>query len=401
MKQTIHFRSYVVHGNLRRSCIIKLSTGDTKELYLETSCKYEERVSARNDFLLVLAVHILMEIGGLFSIEGEIDATLLRRLENYSCIWSVWCPEKYKRISLAAESPVDYSREGNNDEAIAAFSSGVDACYNLYGHEHHLFGASSQNITSAMMLHGADIPLSSEEAFDIAYANAKETLEKKGIELIAVRTNYRESTGVNWEHCFFSVVVAGLMMFSKRYAMASCGADMYISSSSIQIPWGMNYITDHLLFPSYFEVYAGRPTEDRTERCRQISHDPLLMKNLRVCWQANSNGGNCGKCEKCQRTMLNFMVIGYNGPLPFRTPFSLEHFRNSPLWDKDRQAFYRDILAYNDHISHALPDDIRQEIARHLALSSRSNYTKRKIFKRLISLVPVPSWRRKWRSRLS
>lgn len=394
-KKTLRFTSGKNSEWLRCSCIL----GDSEEpaIYLETPCEYESRVSSRHDFLLVLAIHRLMEKGGVFYIDGSVDATLMRNLEEYSRIWSMWCPQLYKPVAFEAKPTPPFVRDHSTDETLVAFSGGVDACFTLYGHEHRLFGASSRQVKTCIMLHGADIKLSQQAEFDTAFLKAKETLTPKGIELIPVRTNYRMHPGHNWEHCFFSVVAAGLMMFSERYAHASCGAELPILPP-LQIPWGMNYITDHLLFPSYFEIYQAGKAMGRTERCRHISHDTALMKDLRVCWQHDAQGGNCGVCEKCQRTMLNFMAAGYTGHLPFKSSFSLDHFKLGPLWDEERQAYYKDILSYNDNISHALSGNIRQAIEERLLRSEQNKpLLRRRLCKAMICLAPIPSWRRKLR----
>lgn len=381
---------------LRRS--VRIISQPEREYYLEIPQQYAEWVSEHTDFLLVLAMHYLMELGGDFYVEGEVCPVLARNLEEYARVWSLWCPAYYKNIHIhaAKESTPRPLREDAN-EGIAAFSGGVDACYNVYGHQHKLFGLNSQEVTACVMLHGADIALENQADFDQAYNGAVKILDGSNIRLIPVRTNYRQY-GQNWEWCFFSVVVAGLMMFSKRYALGSCGSDLPCDRFT-HLPWGQNFVTDHLLSTSYFSMYVSGAADARTARCAHIGKEKAMVENLRVCWQSNSHGANCGVCEKCQRTILNLMAAGYGG-VPSIGQFSLQTLTSAEPWDEERKAYYRDIITYNDTVSHALPENIRTAIIKKLHEPSSVQpaappYNKMK--KRLINLIPISSWRRNMR----
>lgn len=401
---TISFSTEIVgsdthDGWVRRS--VSVSSRPERVYYLEAPLQYADWVSEQHDFLLVLIIHFLMEEGGAFHICGAADARLLAGLEEYSRIWHLWRPKFCKPLRLSAQS-TSTSQPDARGEAIAAFSGGVDAAFNLCGHEHGLFGAASQQVRACLFLHGADILLEDQAGYNTAFAQAQAALQGKKLELIPLRTNIRTFPH-DWEQCFNDVVVAALMMFSRRFACGSCGAGAVCRHDDIKL-LSHNYITDHLLYPSYFSVYIAGATTGRTERCAIVARDPALLRHLRVCYQEDAHGLNCGRCEKCQRTMLNFMAAGYTGPLPFPEPFSLRRFMAAPPWSKTARRMHRDILEYNDSYSHALPPRVRRGIRRRLGLRPIHTllhlHYRRALLRLLICLIPAASLRRRLRARL-
>lgn len=396
---TISFSSEILDGWVRRS--VCCSSQPERVIYLEAPLKYADWVSERNDFLLVLILHYLLPEGGACHISGEADARLLAQLEEYSRIWCLWRPKFCKPLRLSADATAA-SLPDSRGEAIAAFSGGVDAAFNLCGHEKRLFGASSQRVRACVFIHGADILPEDHEGFDIAFANARAALQGRDIELIPLRTNYRTFPH-DWEQCFNDVVVAALMMFSRRFAMGSCGAGAVCRHNDIKL-LSHNYITDHLLYPSYFHVYISGATVGRTERCAVIAQEPALVRHLRVCYQPNARGANCGRCEKCMRTMLNFMATGYTGTLPFSEPFSLRRFMAAPPWSKTARRMHREILEYSHSVSHALPPKLRRAIRRRLGLRPIHALLhirwRSSLLRLLTCLIPFPTLRRRLRARL-
>lgn len=396
---TISFSSDFLHGRVRRSVCV--SSQPERVVYLETPLQYADWVSERNDFLLVLILHFLLAEGGDYYIDSEMDARLLAQLEEYSRIWSLWRPKFCKPLRLSAASTTT-SLPDSRGEGIAAFSGGVDAAFNLCGHEQRLFGAASQRVRACVFIHGADILQDDQEGFDTAYAHARTALQGKGIDLIPLRTNYRTFPH-DWEQCFNDVVVAALMMFSRRFALGSCGAGAVCRHDDIKL-LSHNYVSDHLLYPSYFHVYISGATTGRTARCAVVARDPLLLRHLRVCYQPHAHGANCGRCEKCMRTMLNFMAAGYTGPLPFPEPFSLRRFMAAPPWSKTARRMHREIVEYSDSTSHALPPKLRRAIRRRLGLrplhALRHIRWRATLLRLLTCLIPFPSLRRRLRASL-
>jgi hypothetical protein len=85
----------------------------------------------------------------------------------------------------------------------------------------------------------------------------------------------------------------------------------------------------------------------RLEKIRRISTEPLVQRNLRVCWQNVAGSLNCGRCEKCVRTMLSLDICGTLGRFP-----GFDHGRGLaaaidalPAVDGVVKPFYHDLLA--------------------------------------------------------
>ena len=405
MKTVSFYQTKPAPDTIRRSAVLEVPHKDPVELYLEVPASYGRDLTPYNDFLVVLIVFRLIEShwgDGDWFVAGELDERLVRQVEEYSRIWSFNFPRLYQPIRLHCESlhtPTPNILQSK--EAIAAFSDGVDACFNLYGHEHKLFGLSSLAIRRCLTLHGADIPLEDQETFSRVVTNIDNTLIQKGLPpTIPVRTNFRTKGEHVWEHCASSVLLASLMMFSGRFHFGSYGTN---DPCLLSCSRGLSYETDHLLLPSYFEAYGSGSTQGRTERCSLICRDTILMSHLRVCWQKGTCGGNCGVCEKCQRTLLNFIAAGYRGQLPFQHAFDADLLFSEQPFDDERVSMYEDILTY-DKSHHTLPVELKKRLQRELLYFHRRCQNRSKVSRFLlrfaILFLPLSSWRKSARKRL-
>lgn len=336
--------------------------GDDCKLYLEVPVEYADSIVHYEDALVVLSLYWLMEEGGEVNIHAEINRDLLFGLHEYSRIWSYWMPSRYHPLVFRADSSVVRPYRTGNREGIIAYSGGVDAAYCF---ARCLSGEEVVRAGAAVLIHGADIPLSESSVFGNVYTQHKAVLKEFRVPLIPVRTNCRQYPH-DWEHCFYSVVCAVLLLFSDKYAHGVMGTDQTCRRETLQLPWGENPITDQYYSTPFFRMHPMGVTAGRTERCSLLCRYPILVDNIRVCWQADAGGGNCGVCDKCIRTQLNFMACGYTGPLPFREPFSINSLRKLPRWDSFHGAYFEDILDWNDRVTHALPEDNAKEIRKRL-----------------------------------
>lgn len=337
-------------------------------IYLEFPEKYDEWTDGSEDALVILALHHIMRQDEPCRIHAQVDANLLRGLEEYMRFWQVWSPDKYHCVPMSADEEVARPSRLAERSAITAFSGGVDANYCLYGHKHGLFGRNSLDVGAAVLLHGADIPLQQKEAYEYVYSLAREDLAALDVELIPMRTNYRENPH-NWEHCFNIVVCAALRMFGGKFSHGTYATDRTCLIEQNQLPWGENPLVDHFESTPWFAFYPAGASVERTARCLYISQFPAALKHLRVCWQHDANGKNCGKCEKCLRTQLNFLAANYHGPLPFSQEFDIRRLLGDSEWDPIFSYRFREIVNYHEKVSHALPEHIIKPLARKLKRS--------------------------------
>lgn len=290
--------------------IIKSATSDTgllPELWFKFPRSVEVDLTDRADPFVHALIFPMMEKGGNFEIMGNVSKSVLANMTMFCRIWNIWCPDKYKPITITAQEIADDYRP-NNKRMITAFSGGLDAAYTTYKYAKNLDKDFTYQVDKSVMLFGADIPLSEREQFETAFNNAKKMTSDLGVELIPVETNYREGTK-DWSYKFGSVILATLEFFSRTYFYGAASDD---SVHHYALPWGMNPITDQYLTSDTFRFISDGHEHSRTERAAFIKDWKVGLENLRVCWRNDDKSKNCGKCEKCVRTKLNFMAVGVN-----------------------------------------------------------------------------------------
>ncbi len=356
----LHFRSESLNGWIRRSVIISRPEQEDTQVWLEVPERYSDWLTDQQDPLLRMALFFIMEQEGECRIHAEIDRTLLENLSEHMRIWQLWCPGRYFCPKLVADSIVDRTPVGSRGEAICAFSGGVDGAFALTSHKAGHWGDLSLNISAAVMVHGADTSLEEQEEFNDSFARAEEALRELGVELIPVRANSHQYPNIVWGHAYCSVVSAALSLFGARFCRGILGSDDIASKEMImlQIPHGMNYVTDRLYNSASFTCNIIGCDTTRTERCRFISRFPGIMKQLLICWQSKPANRNCGVCPKCLRTALNFMVSGCSELPPFDRPFSPDELRKVDIGTVQDFCDFEEIYNY-DQKTHALTEEAR------------------------------------------
>lgn len=239
-------------------------------------------------------------------VNGSVSKELLSNLIEFQAAWHKWREGVYSLIDIT----VDLIREVDKrtSGAICAFSGGVDATFSVWMHSQLKRSYRSQIINLCSMVHGFDIPLSSQSDFENAKNNAQNTLNDVDIKLIPISTNFREISNVSWDDSHSLALVAALSNFKNLAGTCIVGSSK--PYDSLVIPYGSTPITDHLLSSGDFFVMHDGASHSRTEKVKEISEWVMGIKHLRVCWQAGFNDRNCGVCEKCVRTKLNFLATG-------------------------------------------------------------------------------------------
>lgn len=121
---------------------------------------------------------------------------------------------------------------------------------------------------------------------------------------------------------------------------------------------------DHLHGSAAVAIEHTAPTVTRLEKIRRIATEPLVQRNLRVCWQNVADRLNCGRCEKCVRTMLSLDACGALGRFP-----GFDHGRGLvaaidalPAVDGIVASFYEDLLVHG--LTGAAAEGVRRLLAR-------------------------------------
>jgi hypothetical protein len=271
----------------------------------------------RGDFAAVALVFFAMRHRADLHIDDRVSRSLLRNLEEFVAVWSLWRPDLYRRIRLSArEESGDAPAEHVAGEAIAAFSGGVDASFTFYRHAQGLAGRWTKKVKAAALIYGlVDIPLGQDEAYEVLASRAQATLASLDIPLVRIKTNSVQELCTNWGMEFGTYVAAALMHWQRDVSAALIGSDE--DYANVVFPWGGNPITYPMLSTDSFRVMYDGAGTNRTQKVGVIAAWETGTETLRVCWQSASPR-NCGRCEKCMRTKLNYLAS--RKPIPSSLP---------------------------------------------------------------------------------
>lgn len=260
------------------------------------------------DFAAVAAIFLAMRERRSLHVAGPVSRVLLRNLEEFQEIWSIWQPRDYGAVSVTADEERESVSPENGRDGVFAFSGGVDSAATLIRHCGGDMGRRTVHPLAAILVHGFDIPLSEQMAFDTAKGAAEAILSEMNVPLSIVRTNWRETIRKRWEMEFGAGLAACLHQFAGLAAVGVLGSNE--DYSRLVLPWGANPVTNHLLAGGTFAIQTECGGLTRTDRVGIIARRPDIASRLRVCWEDTRSGRNCGKCEKCIRTNLNFLANG-------------------------------------------------------------------------------------------
>jgi hypothetical protein len=163
-------------------------------------------------------------------------------------------------------------------------------------------------------------------------------LDPLNIPLISVATNYHELP-VQWAYAFSTHLMAGLMLFQRRFDHALQPND--IPYARLHLDWGSHPMTNPLMGSDSFKIEDDGGEFARFEKIKAIAQWPQAMRHLRVCYENRDSHHNCCRCEKCIRTLLSFRAAGVPRPPAFSmslTPRDIRraHFHrlklNIPQW---------------------------------------------------------------------
>jgi len=322
-KLKIFCQENVIQGGLlRKACRIeRVTNGKTisaESLWFEHP-RLEKSISSHDaePFLLMVLLQAMAE-GRDLDIEGAVSRRLLSNLTEFQEYWMCGKPELFQRIEISLTDLLETAGTIQGEQAVLAFSGGVDSTFSLWRHAFAKAGFRTQKIRYCAFVHGFDIPLMEDAVFQSAYKRGFETTYSLGIPLIPVRTNCREVIGLNWEFWFGPALAAVLQLFKHE-----CGLGLIpsgINYSDLKFPWGSNPAIDPLLSSAGFEIIHDGASYRRIKKIALLKQWDLGCSNLRVCWEGTQKDRNCGKCEKCLRNELAFYV----NRLPRPPSFPLE-----------------------------------------------------------------------------
>lgn len=330
----------------RISVVVEGAEGGTKHLVLTSSDDPWESLPPTHDFVAVLLTQYAASIGHDLHVEGPVTSAQLEALDELQTIWSVWRPDKFRRISLSADDEVPLPSDTGRGGASMGFSGGVDAGFALAAHSDGVLGRLSRPVDLGVLMVGWDLKHGDHDALARARESARRTLEAYGARLAVVSSNWRQEFCDAWFMSFNSGVSGILHTFSATHSAAIHATDRNYRQELRSPPYGSHMAINHLLGSPWFPVISTGGTHTRLERVEFLGRHPAVLRELRVCYQPHAGGANCGHCEKCVRTQLELRAVGLGEATReiFPSPLTVVDIENATINNTTVLMHFEDVL---------------------------------------------------------
>lgn len=341
-----------------------LDGGLHREIFYEFSGDVKAAPETLGDCAVVAFLPYAMRHGLDLSVLGEVGSDLLEKLDECQDAWVRWHPSVFRRINIDAEH-IRHAALPKDRSAVMAFSGGLDATYALHAHKQRLIGRRSLDIQAGVLVHGFDLPLDQPEWFNDAKRRAAAILDRYDAQLVTVRTNWR-TLDLPWGRTFIFAVASVMHQFGRHFSHGVIAADEAYDGEVLG--WGSNSITNQMISGVSFPIHFTGAGKSRTEKATALSREPVVLEQLRVCWERPESLGNCGICEKCIRTKLNFMANGVINVPTLGAPATPGQVRGVDITSDAVLNLFRELEArdWSDHpeIKLALTDLVGRGLSR-------------------------------------
>jgi len=372
-------------GHITLGVTIESPDQNPRNLWYRIPAHHRPLLTSTCDPFVVATLLFAMNQGTDLMVHGEVSPSLLKNLEEFQIAWSSWKPHQYKMIQIEAETEREQDLSIETEQAISAFSGGVDSCFTAFRHHRGNCGRQKQNLKAGLMVHGFDIPVEQEEIFTRAAQRSQIILSSLGMDLIPMATNFRKVIKLNWEDVFGTAISSCLHLVKRGYTMGLIpGSYPY---RNITLPYGSNPLTDPLLSSQSLTIVHDGAKLARLEKIQQILEWDEALANLRVCWQGEQKDRNCCRCEKCIRNILNFRALGYGLPSCFEEDVTNGQIMNLKLRGGGLDAI------------EGLLEQIKiNQISGDWVKVLKITFFKNKILNLVDNTIP-DSWKKKWRNK--
>ncbi len=321
-------------------------SGRTKEIFHEI-----DRVIRWTDetpfdgYILAILLHAAATCRELI-VHGPVSRTALRNISELLLAWCRWKPHRYHAIEISPERVLD-QKHPRQENAIAAFSGGVDSTFTVlrYAAPGNVRSVVSYPLHAVLVVHGFDVDVYNTTDFQKLVTRVRPLADELGLDLRQIRTNSRDLRLQDWEDSCGLELAACMHMYAHEFNIGLIGSSN--PYDELDLPWGSNPITDHMMSGDRFAILHDGAGFSRTEKVAQIMTHPLACKTLKVCWTNPDQAENCGNCEKCVRTQLNFLAAGaLMPPTCFPRPMQVEDIYRIQIDQWAQMVEFHSIVAY-------------------------------------------------------
>ncbi|WP_174734420.1 hypothetical protein [Mesobacillus harenae] len=173
---------------------------------------------------------------------------------------------------------------------------------------------------------GADVSLNDRESWEIVQDYSKKIAEDTNTDVLFIKSNFKDFLNHSELEVKFGSIVNGWWT-GVQHGLGLCGLSapltfakeinaFYIASShtsNYKLPYGSHPSTDNKLRWGSTRIIHEAYELTRQQKVRVIANyikSDYSSLQIRVCWRAGSNGGNCSQCEKCSRTIVGLLLEG-------------------------------------------------------------------------------------------
>lgn len=335
-------RSQTKGDYLRRSCkIVRKIDGvvkQTSQLWFdmpsEISCPDDNDCDA---YLIALILDAMKEKRDLY-VDGNLSPSLLVNIGEFQEYWQTCLPKQYTKVQIVSKS--SEQAKASKTGVLAAFSGGIDSLFTVFKNRSNYAANEEFAVDACVSIHGFDIPLKDDSAFQNVLDANKTTLKEFAIPVYPIATNYREIAAAPWSHAHGAALAACMHNFCGLASRCLLGSTF--PYNLLNLTWGSNPISDPLLSSKRLCVVHDGAAYTRVEKVAYLKSWEYGISRLRVCWQGKNKDLNCGVCEKCTRTKLNLLACQIEIPDCFEiqeldlnfSHFTLEHQGERVAWQQ-------------------------------------------------------------------
>jgi len=256
---------------------------------------------AAADAFLLATVFGAMRLSRGLCLHATASEDLVTNLLRLQALWRERRPDKYREAEIRCDGLAAGASPAG--PPVLCFSGGLDPAYSLYRHTRPGAGG----VGAAVMLAGADIPLSEEAAFSEAFARSRRMTDSLGVPLLRVSTNLR-AVKQKWPHSVTAGLAAVLTLFRGRFGSGLVAVGF--TREEARRWWPQDETDPPLVSCRAFPIVGDGYEADRFEKLEALRDWPEALDNLRVCYRPGSWTENCGQCLKCS-TLLLFARIAF------------------------------------------------------------------------------------------
>jgi hypothetical protein len=274
--------------------------------WFEVPGELADDINGGGDPWLISLLPLAITLHESLTIDLPVDGQLLSNAYQLMQVWSTWYPEL---SPIALHVPADEIPFTPDPSRTALyFSGGVDSFYTLI----HAGETGTEEIDDLIYIHGFDIPIEDEGAFERGRKQLTGVATSFGKRLVPLATNLRRTRfqEANWGELAFGCLLAGAgLMLAPRYRRILISSGL---SPDHPVPHGSHPDTDRFFSTRKTTFHHYAPEMERIPKIQYLAGFPIALDNLRVCFESGT-GDNCGHCRKCTAVMAALELAGIEG----------------------------------------------------------------------------------------